>query len=207
VTATDGVEITSSSFDLEVVQGDERGFSILLIIIIIIIILILIILAVLGFLFFRKRKEEEEKVDEESEEIAHIIEDHQKEMKWEKEHYHHHEKSPSVIAASAMEAHAHDHDKHDDLGYQELYGTEPPDMEEDMSEGEPKETPEGAEEQMKPPEEEEEEHYLEDLISHMTKTTSNIETYGQELKSINQELKSVEDPYDHQGENEEDIEK
>jgi hypothetical protein len=207
VMVTDGVETTSASFDLEVVQGDEEGFP-LFIIIIIVVVLLLIILAVLAFLFLRKKEDKEEEVDEESEELAHIIEDHQKEMQWEKEHYHHHEKSPSVIASSAMMAHAHDHDKHDELGYKDLYGSEPPEVE--GGEGkieEPKESLVGPEEQMEPPVEEEEEHYLEDLISHMTKTTSNIETYGQELKSVKQELKPVEDPYDHFGENEEDIEK
>ena len=182
VIVSDGVESTSASFDLVVAQGDEGGFPIALIIAIAVI-LLLIILALVIFLIMRRKKEEEEEVDEESEEIAHQIEDSQKEKEWEKDHYHHHEKSSSVIAASAMEAHAHDHDKHKDMGYEDLYGSEPPEVEEgETLIEEPKESPEGTEEQVEPPEEEEEEHYLEDLISHMNKTTSNEETYGQELK-------------------------
>ncbi|MGA1793442.1 MAG: putative Ig domain-containing protein [Thermoplasmatota archaeon] len=205
VEVSDGLEKAVISFDLEVLKGDEGGISLVLIVIIVIV-LLLVIGVILFLVFFRKKEVEEEVVDEESEEIAHQIEEHQRELNWEQEHYHHHEKSPASIAASAMEAHEHDHDKHEKYGYKDLYGSEPPEMEEgsEPEEGSD-EIKEGEEEQVEPPEEEED--YLTDLISHMDKKTADIETYGQDLKTVKTEMKAVDDPYDHFGENEEDIEK
>lgn len=135
VSLSDGYETAEISFHIEVLEKDE-GDSTLFIIIAVAIIILLIIGALLFFLVNKEKKIEEE-VDEESEEILHEIEEHQKDMHWERAHYHVEnsnghasiidedldvEEQISDVPLTAREAHAHDHDRHDNLTYDDLYG-------------------------------------------------------------------------------------
>ncbi|MFW3145992.1 MAG: putative Ig domain-containing protein [Thermoplasmatota archaeon] len=197
VEVTDGVEIATRSFSIDVLEAEEEGLSMYLIIggggLLLLIIIILLLLLLLKKKNGEVEEKKEEEVDEEAEKIRKQIEEHHKELEWEHEHYTHHEESVSTISTTAAEAHLHDHDEHEQLDYEMLYGN-----------GEGQEVPEGDDGPEAP---DKEDHFLDDMIGHMPKTSSDIETYGQDLRSVEKEMKPVEDPYDHYGEDEEDIEK
>ena len=160
----DGIENTTTSFDVEVIASEESEFPIMIVAIIGGIIG-LVIIALLVFLLIRKKgpKDEEEpkekKVDDETEEIIREMEEHKKELDWEKGQYKETDSNVvSDVPLSAAEAHAHDKSKHKP-SYEELYGQPAPEVEdgdvttEDLKET-LKETVEKLE-QMGPPEEEE----------------------------------------------------
>jgi hypothetical protein len=54
---------------------------------------------------------------------------------------------------------------------------------------------------------EEEDHFFDDLVSHIPKKTTEDPDVSNDLMSVENEMRTVEDPYDHFGEKEEDIEK
>ena len=184
---TDGIETSVVMFDIEVLPAESEGMNMGLIIGIVVAILIIIGIVVF-FVFFRKREKEEE-VDKEAEEIRKQAEEHLHELEWEHEHYTHHEEGPGTVVTTAAEAHAHDHD-HIDYDKEDLYGQKEPELDDGEA-----------------PEEDEEAVDLDSLIAGAEKTHSEIVVRGDDSIPEDRELKAVEDPYDHYGENEEDIEK
>jgi hypothetical protein len=210
VGVSDGIETTTTSFDIEVLASEEGEFPIMIVAIIGGIIALAIIV-LLAFLLIRNRepKEVEEpkkrSIDEESEEIIRDVEEHQKELEWEHDHYKDTEESNVVtnVPLSAAEAHAHDKDrKYNKPGYEELYGQPAPEIEdgevttEDLKDT-LKETVEKLE-QMEPPKEEED--FLDDLILHAHVESEDIVHRGAE--SEEDELKIVERSYGDQEEKE-----
>jgi hypothetical protein len=128
---TDGIEITSETFDIKVLKGEDAGLPVGLIAGIAGV-LILIVIALSIFLLIRKRGKKEEEVDEEEERIKKEFKLHQEELEWEKQYMKPHEPSndTSSVPLSAAEAHAHDKDKkYDQPDYEELYGQPAPEIE------------------------------------------------------------------------------
>ncbi len=133
VSISDGYQTTVTSFYIEVSGSDESGFPIAIVIIAIAVLLVIIILVV--FLVLRKKSKDEDEMDEETKRIQEEIEQHKNELEWESGIYKKGEttsnrmvegeednSSLSSVPLSATEAHAHDHDKHKPLGYEDLYG-------------------------------------------------------------------------------------
>jgi hypothetical protein len=195
VGVSDGIETTSTSFDIKVIASEESEFPIMIVAIIGGIIA-LIIIVLLIFLLIKKRGPKEEKepkeksFDEESEEIIREMAEHQKELEWEHDHYKDTEESSIVseVPSSASEAHAHDKTKHR-ASYEELYGLPAPEMEEgDVTTEELRDTiKETADklEQMEPPKEEDD--YLDDLISHAHIESQDIVHRGMEEEGTPEE--------------------
>jgi hypothetical protein len=134
----DGIETTTTTFDIEVIASEESEFPIMILAIIGGIIA-LVIIALLVFLLIRKREPKEEMepkektIDEEAEEIIREMEEHQKELEWEQDHYRDTESNVvSDVPLTATKARAQDKTKHK-ASNEELYGQPAPEIEEDTS--------------------------------------------------------------------------
>lgn len=131
VEVSDGVEVVTETFDIEVLKGEDAGLPIGLIAGIAAAIVIIILVVILFFVF-RKRSGEKE-ADEEEERIKMEMEKHQKEKEWEVEHMKPHipDNQTSSVPLSATEAHAHDKDRrYEQPDYEGLYGQPAPEEEE-----------------------------------------------------------------------------
>jgi len=189
VGASDGIETTISTFDVEVIGGEESEFPIIIVAIIGGIIALVVIVVLVFLLMKKKGTSEQEKrpkekdIDEEAAEIMREMEEHKKELEWEHGHYKESNESNIVseVPLSAAEAHAGDKTKHKP-SYEELYGQPAPEkVEEDITTEDLRDAfKESVEEleQMEPPEEEDD--FLDSLISHAHKESENVVHRGME---------------------------
>ncbi len=103
------------------------------------------------------------------------------------------------------EAHAHDKDKHKST-YEDMYGKRQiNDTDPDITTDDLKNFINGQVKELEGIEIPQKDDDLFDLVSHMEKTSNDIVSRGLPMESDELELIAVEDPYDHQGEDEEDI--